>query len=179
MTTPPTIKKAMLSALVLISAVATVPVSRADNNCTPYTASFRIEGSSPFGPLNGGGIYVVGTQPPTPAQVAAVLHGSAKFDPTAPTSEITFSSMALFAPGPDGVLNILTGIDKSVATAIGPGVFSGTTKSRITGGTGMFQDVGGKANSTSLVTVDLTTGHTVADINVQGRICGIGEAKDD
>jgi hypothetical protein len=166
----------LLSCLVVASAAVVAPASWANDDCTPYTAVLHMEGSSPFGPLNGGGIYNIGNQPPQQAQVAAVLHGSATFDPTSPVNEITFSSMALFAPGPDGSLNILTGVDKAVGTATGPGTFTGTTKSRITGGVGLFKDVGGRARSTSVTSVDLTTGHTVTDINVEGRICGIGEA---
>ena len=87
--------------------------------------------------------------------------------------------MVLFAPGVDGSLNILTAIDKSIGTATGPGTFEGTTKSRITGGVGLYEGVKGRARSTNVTTVDLATGHTVSDINVRGRICGIGEAGDD
>jgi hypothetical protein len=169
----------LLWSLVVASAAVVVPASWADDDCTPYTAAFHLEGSSPFGPLNGGGVYNIGDQPPQLAQVAAVLNGSAAFDPAAPVNEFTFSSMALFAPGPDGSLNILTGIDRSVGTATGPGTFTGTTRSRITGGVGVYEDVWGRARSTSVTTVDLTTGQTVADINVEGRICGIGEAVND
>lgn len=171
--------KSFLSSLAVLSAVMVVPASWAQDNCTPYTAVFRLEGSSPFGPLNGGGIYTIGNQPPQPAQVAAVLNGSASFNPASPVNEITFSSMALFAPGADGSLNVLTGVDKSIGTVTGPGTFVSTTKSRITGGVGLYKDVTGKARSTAITSVDLTTGHTVADINVQGVICGIGEAGND
>ena len=171
--------KSFLSSLAVLSAVMVVPASWAQDNCTPYTAVFRLEGSSPFGPLNGGGIYTIGNQPPQPAQVAAVLNGSASFNPASPVNEITFSSMALFAPGADGSLNVLTGVDKSIGTVTGPGTFVSTTKSRITGGVGLYKDVTGKARSTAITSVDLTTGHTVADINVQGMICGIGEAGND
>ncbi len=171
--------KSFLSILVLLSAAIIVPASWAHDNCTPYTAVFRLEGTSPFGPLNGGGTYTIGDQPPQPAQVAAVLKGSASFDPTSPVIETTFSSMALFAPGADGSLNILTGVDKVIGAATGPGTFEGTTKSRITGGTGLYEGVSGKARSTSITSVDLATGYTVSDINVQGKICGIGEDDDD
>ena len=166
----------ILSSLAVLSTVMVVPASWAQDHCIPYTAAFHLEGTSPFGPLNGGGIYNIGNQPPQPAQVAAVLNGSASFDPTSPVNEITFSSMALFAPGADGSLNVLTGVDTSIGTATGPGTFVSTTKSRITGGVGLYKDVTGKAHSTSITSVDLSTGHTVADINVQGTICGIGEA---
>lgn len=166
--------KPLISSLALLSmAVVSFP-SWAHDDCTPYTASFLLEGSSPFGPLNGGGIYNVGDLPPMPAQLGAVLKGSATFDPTSPVAEITFSSMALFAPGADGSLNALTGIDRSIGIAAGPGTFEATTKSRVTGGVGMFEGVSGKANSTSITTVDPTTGYTVAEINVNGKICGMG-----
>lgn len=168
--------KSFLSSLVLLSAAIIVPASWAQDNCTPYTAVFRLEGPSPFGPLNGGGTYIIGDQPPQLAQVAAVLKGSASFDPTSTVAETTFSSMAMFAPGADGSLNVLTGVDRAVGTVTGPGTFASRTKSRITGGAGLYEDVTGKANSTSIVSVDLATGHTVADISVQGTICGIGQA---
>jgi hypothetical protein len=168
--------KSFLSYLVLLSAATIAPASWAQDNCVPYTAAFRLEGPSPFGPLNGGGIYNIGDQPPQPAQLAAVLKGSASFDPTATVVETTFSSMALFPPGADGSLNILTGVDTAVATVTGPGTFESTTKSRVTGGTGLYEDVTGRARSTAITSVDLATGHTVADISVQGTICGIGEA---
>ncbi len=171
--------KPCLSCLAIISIVTIAPASWAHDDCTPYTANFRLEGVSPFGPLNGGGVYNIGDQPPQPAQVAAVIKGSASFDPTSPIVEITFSSMALFAPGADGSLNILTGTDRSVGIATGPGTFESTTKSHITGGVGLYEDVTGSARSTSITSVDLTTGYTVADISVQGKICGIGEAGDD
>jgi len=170
--------KAFLSSMVVLSAAIIVPASWAHDDCTPYTAEFRLEGTSPFGPLNGGGLYIIGGQP-QPAQLGAVLKGSATFDPTSPVNEFTFSSMALFAPGADGSLNVLTGVDRSIGIATGPGTFEGTTKSRITGGVGLYEGVTGKALSTSITTVDLTTGHTVADISVKGKICGIGEADDD
>lgn len=168
--------KSFLSSLVLLSAAIIVPASWAQDNCTPYTAVFRLEGPSPFGPLNGGGTYIIGDQPPQLAQVAAVLKGSASFDPTSTVSEITFSSMAMFAPGADGSLNILTGVDKASGTVTGPGTFVSTTKSRITGGSGLYEDVTGGALSTSTTSVNLATGYTVADINVHGKICGIGQA---
>jgi len=171
--------KPFVSSLVILSAASIAPASWAHDDCTPYTAEFRLEGVSPFGPLNGGGVYIIGDQPPQPAQLGAVLKGSATFDPTSPVNEITFSSMAVFAPGADGSLNVLTGIDKSIGIATGPGTFEGTTKSRVTGGVGLFEGVTGKARSTSITTVDLTTGYTVADISVHGKICGIGEAGDD
>jgi len=170
--------KPFLSPLVVLSAVVIAPASWAHKDCTPYTAEFRLEGVSPFGPLNGGGLYIIGGQP-QPAQLAAVLKGSATFNPTSPVNEITFSSMALFAPGADGSLNVLTGVDRSIGTATGPGTFEGTTKSRITGGVGLYEGVTGKAHSTSITTVDLATGYTVAEISVSGKICGIGEAGDD
>lgn len=173
------IVKYFLSSLVILSAVIIVPASWANGGCTPYTASFHLEGTSPFGPLNGGGIYIIGDLPPMPAQLGAVLKGSASFDPTAPVSEFTFSSMALFQPGADGVLSILTGVDNAVGVPTGPGTFEGTTKSRITGGTGMFEGVTGKALSTSSTTVDLTTGFTTTDINVEGKICGLGGDDDE
>ena len=91
-------------------------------------------------------------------------------------SEITFSSMAMFAPGADGSLNILTGVDKAIGRITGPGTFESTTKSRITGGSGLYKDVTGRALSTSTTSVNLATGYTVADINVHGKICGIGQA---
>jgi hypothetical protein len=165
--------------IILLSTVLIAPASWAENDCTPYTAAFHLEGSSPFGPLNGGGFYNIGDQPPQPAQVAAVLKGSASFDPTSPVSEVTFSSMALFAPGADGGLNVLTGVDRSIATVTGPGMFTSTTASRITGGAGLYEGVTGRARSTAITTVDLATGHTASDINVQGEICGIGEAGKD
>lgn len=167
-------EKSFLSSLVLLSTVVIAPAAWAD--CTPYTAAFHLEGPSPFGPFNGGGVYNIGDQPPQLAQVAALLKGSSVFDPTAPTTEISFSDMVLFAPGPDGSLNALTAIDKSVGTATGPGTFTGTTKSRITGGIGIYEGVSGKALSTNVTNVDLTTGYTVSDVTVQGRICGIGQA---
>lgn len=168
--------KHVITSLFLVSVVGTAPAILAMDYCTPYSAQFTLEGSSPYGPLNGGGVYTIGDQLPQPAQVAAVLNGSAKFDPFSTTNEVTFSSMALFAPGADGSLNILTGIDQAMGSATGPGTFVGETKSRITGGTGQFQDVTGKATSTSSTTVDLATGFTVSTISVDGRICGIGEA---
>jgi len=171
--------KSFLSSLVVLSAVIFVSASWAHDDCTPYTAAFRLEGPTPFGPFNGGGIYNIGDQPPQPAQLAAVLKGSASFDPTATVAEITFSSMALFPPGADGSLNVLTGVDRAVGIVTGPGMFEGTTKSRITGGVGLYEGVTGRAISTSITTVDLATGHTVSDINVRGKICGIGEAGDD
>jgi len=112
--------KPLLSCLALLSAVIIVPASWANGGCTPYTASFHLEGTSPFGPLNGGGIYIIGDLPPMPAQIGAVLKGSASFDPTAPVSESTFSSMALFQPGADGILSILTGVDNAVGVPQGP-----------------------------------------------------------
>lgn len=166
----------LLSSLVLLSAVVIAPVAWADNSCTPYTAEFHLEGPSPYGPFNGGGIYNIGDKPPQPAQVAVVLKDSATFDPTSPVLETEFSDMVLFPPGADGSLNILTAIDKSVGTATGPGTFIGTTRSRITGGVGLYEDVSGKAYSTNVTNVDLATGHTVSDVNVTGKICGIGEA---
>ncbi|MEE9303022.1 MAG: hypothetical protein V3U84_04465 [Thiotrichaceae bacterium] len=172
-------EKSFLASLILLSAVIIVPTSWAHGNCTRYTAVLHLEGASPFGPLNGSGIYNIGDQPPQPAQIAVVLKGSASFDPTSPVFEAKFSDMVLFAPGVDGSLNILTAIDKSIGTATGPGTFEGTTKSRITGGVGLYEGVKGRARSTNVTTVDLATGHTVSDINVRGRICGIGEAGDD
>jgi len=171
--------KFILSGLAVLSAAITAPASWADNNCTPYTAVFRLEGISPFGPLNGGGIYNIGGQAPQLAQIAAVLKDSASFDPASPVVEITFSDMVIFAPGADGSLNILTAVDKATGTATGPGIFESTTKSRITGGVGLYKDVTGKARSTTKTTVDLATGYTVADVNVEGTICGIGEAGND
>ena len=171
--------KSLLSSLLLTSFAVIAPASWANEGCTPYMATFRLEGPAPFGPLNGGGMYTFGDQPPQPAQVAAVLKDSASFDPTSPVAEISFASMALFPPGADGSLNVLTGIDRSIGTATGPGTFVSTTKSRITGGAGMFEGVHGKAISTATSTVDLTTGHTVVDIDVKGSICGIGEGGDD
>lgn len=169
----------ILSYLVLLSMAIIVPASWAHDNCTPYTAEFRLEGTSPFGPLNGGGIYTIGDQPPMPAQLGAVLKGSATFDPTAPVIETTFSSMAVFPPGADGSLNILTGVDKAVGAPTGPGTFESKTRSRITGGTGLYEGVTGRARSTAITSVDLATGYTVTDISVRGKICGIGEAGDD
>ena len=171
--------KPFLSSMIVLSAAAIVPAAWAHKDCTPYTATFHLEGISPFGPLNGGGVYNIGDQPPQPAQVAAVLKGSASFDPTSPVIEVTFSDMVLFAPGADGGLNILTAIDKSIGVATGPGTFEATTKSRITGGVGLYEGVSGKANSTNITSVDLATGYTVSDINVSGKICGIGEAGND
>lgn len=171
--------KPFLSCILLASCALVVPVSWAHDDCTPYTATFRLEGPTPFGPLNGGGMYTIGDLPPQPAQVAAVMKDSASFDPSSPVNEITFASMALFAPGTDGALNALTAVDRSIGTVTGPGTFVSTTKSRITGGSGLFRDVTGRASSTATTTVDLTTGHTVADISVRGKICGIGEAGDD
>jgi hypothetical protein len=168
--------ESLLLCLALFSMALVVPASWAHGNCTPYTAVLHLEGNSPFGPLNGSGIYNIGDQPPQPAQVAAVLKDSASFDPTSPVTEITFSDMVLFAPGADGSLNILTAVDRSIGTATGPGTFVSTTKSRITGGVGLYENVTGKAKSTGTSSIDLTTGYTVVDINVQGRICGIGEA---
>ena len=171
--------KSFLSSLVLLSAAIIVPASWAHDNCTPYTAVFHLEGTSPFGPLNGGGTYNIGNQPPQQAQVAAVLKGSASFDPASPVVELTFSDMVLFAPGADGSLNVLTAIDRSIGTATGPGTFEATTKSRITGGVGLYEGVTGKARSTNITSVDLATGYTVSDVNVQGTICGIGEDDND
>ncbi len=168
--------KPILSSLVLVSAAINVPASWAHDDCTPYTAVFHLEGTSPFGPFNGGGMYSIGNQPPQQAQVAAVLKGSASFDPASPVVEVTFSDMVLFAPGADGSLNVLTAVDRSTSTATGPGTFTATTKSHITGGTGLYQDVTGEARSTNNTSVDLATGHTVSDVNVQGEICGIGKA---
>ena len=74
-----------------------------------------------------------------------MLKGSATFDPTATTFQVSYSDMVLFAPGQDGSLNVLTAIDKSVGTVTGPGTFEAKTKSRITGGTGMYEDVSGKS----------------------------------
>jgi hypothetical protein len=175
-------EKPYIASLVLLSAVIIVPDSwahRTHHNCTPYTAEFRLEGISPFGPLNGGGTYNIGDQPPQLAQVSAVLKGSASFDPTSPIIEVDFSDMVLFAPGADGSLNILTAIDKGVSSATGPGTFEGRAKSRITGGVGLYEGVTGRARSTNVTTVDLTTGYTVSDISVRGKICGIGEAGND
>ena len=104
------------------------------------------------------------------------MKGSAIFNPASSVLEVSFSDMVLFPPGADGSINILTAVDKSVGTATGPGTFIGTTKSRITGGVGLYEDVSGKANSTNITSVDLTTGYTVSDVNVTGKICGIGEA---
>lgn len=168
--------KPFVTSLVVLSATIFATTSWASNDCAPYTAQFHLEGTSPFGPLNGGGIYNIGDQPPQPGQVAAVLKGSAIFDPTSPVFEVTFSDMVLFPPGVDGSLNVLTAISKSTGVATGPGTFEATTKSRITGGVGLYEDVSGKALSTNITTVDLTTGHTVSDISVSGKICGIGEA---
>lgn len=173
-----TCMKAFLSHLALIVTAGGMPASWAHDNCTPYTAVFRLEGPSPFGPLNGGGTYQIGDQPPQPAQVAAVLKDSASFDPAATVVETTFSSMALFAPDASGNLNVLTGIDRVIGTVTGPGTFESITRSRITGGTGVFENVSGRAVSTGSSSVDLATRHTVADINVRGRICGMGEAGD-
>lgn len=171
--------KSILSSLVVLSAATLAPASWAHDNCTPYTAVLHLEGPSPFGPFNGSGIYSIGDQPPQPGQVSVVLKGSASFDPAAPILDVTFSDMVLFPPGADGSLNVLTAIDKSIGTATGPGTFEGTTKSRITGGIGLYEDVTGKAFSTNVTSVDLATGHTVSNINVRGRICGIGEGGDD
>jgi hypothetical protein len=168
--------KSFLSWLVLLSAAIVVPASWAHDDCTPYTAVIHLEGTSPFGPLNGGGTYNIGDQPPQLAQVAAVLKGSASFDPASPVAEFTFSDMVLFAPGADGSLNVLTAVDRSIGTATGPGTFEATTKSRITGGVGLYENVTGWAKSTNISSVDLATGHTVVDINVHGKICGIGQA---
>lgn len=168
--------KSFLSSLVLLSAAIIVPASWAQDVCTPYTAVLHLEGSSPFGPFNGGGIYNIGNQPPQQAQVAAVLKDSASFDPASPVVKITFSDMVLFAPGANGSLNVLTAVNESIGTATGPGTFKATTKSRITGGVGLYENVTGWAKSTNISSVDLATGHTIADINVQGTICGIGQA---
>jgi hypothetical protein len=168
--------KTVLSGLVLISSVVSVSATWAHGNCTPYTAELHLEGPSPFGPLNGSGIYNIGDLPPQPAQVSVVLKGSATFDPTAPVFKVKFSDMVLFPPGVDGSLNVLTAVDRAVATVTGPGMFTSKTRSRITGGSGIYQDVTGRVRSTSITTVDLTTGKTVSDISVHGKICGIGEA---
>jgi len=168
--------KSFLSGLLLLSAVIIIPASWAHENCTPYTAVFHLEGTSPFGPFNGGATYNIGDQPPQLAQVAAILKGSASFDPASPVVETTLSSMALFAPGADGSLNVLTGVDRVIGTVTGPGTFESTARSRVTGGVGLYEDVTGRAYSTSVSSVDLTTGYTVVDINAHGRICGIGEA---
>lgn len=40
----------------------------------------------------------------------------------------------------------------------------------------MYKDASGKALSKSVTSVDLATGYTTADINVEGKIFGIGEA---
>ena len=168
--------KPLISSLLILSGAIVVPSSWAHDDCTPYTAVFHLEGVSPYGPLNGGGIYYIGDQPPQAAQISAVLKGSASLDPTSPIVELSFSDMVLFAPGADGSLNILTAVDKSVGTATGPGTFEAKTKSRITGGVGLYEGVTGKAQSTNITSVDLTTGYTVSDVNVHGKICGIGEA---
>jgi len=168
--------KSYISVIVLLSSAIVAPSSWAHDNCTPYTAVFHLEGSNPFGPLNGGGIYNIGDQAPQQAQVSAVLKGSASFNPAASVMEVKYSDMVLFPPGPDGSLNILTAIDKSIASATGPGTFEATTKSRITGGTGLYEDVTGRAFSTNVTSIDLTTGYTVSDVQVKGIICGIGEA---
>ncbi len=175
-------EKPYIASLVLLSAITIVPNSwahRMHHNCTPYTAEFRLEGISPFGPLSGGGTYNIGDQPPQLAQISAVLKGSASFDPTSPISKVNYSDMVVFAPGADGSLNILTAIDKSVSSATGPGTFEGRTRSRITGGVGLYEGVTGRARSTSVTNVDLATGYTVSDISVRGKICGIGEAGND
>ena len=172
-------EKSFLSSLVLISAAMIVPASWAHADCTPYTALLHLEGTSPYGPLNGGGIYYIGNQPPQQAQVAAVLKDSASLDPASTVTELSFSDMVLFAPGAGGSLNILTAVDRSIGTATGPGTFVATTKSRITGGVGLYEGVSGSAISTNNTSVDLATGHTVSDINVKGKICGIGEAGND
>ncbi len=168
-------EKSIISSLLLLSVASIVPASWAQDDCTPYTAVFHLEGVSPFGPLNGGGIYNIGDQPPQSAQVAAVLKGSASLDPASPVTEITFSDMVLFAPGADGSLNILTAVDRSIGTATGPGTFVATTKSRITGGVGLYEGVTGRALSTNVTSVNLATGYTVSDVNVKGKICGIGK----
>ena len=170
--------KPFLSSLLLTAAVVSSPVW-AHEDCTPYTAAFHLEGATPFGPLNGGGIYNIGDLPPQPAQVAAVLKGSANFDPTATVIEIAFSDMVIFAPGADGTLNVLTAIDKAIGTVTSPGVIEAKTRSRITGGVGIYEGVTGKALSTNVTHVDLATGYTVSDITVKGMICGIGEANSD
>ena len=168
--------KPFLSCFALFSVAIVVPASWAHDGCTPYTAVIHMEGTSPFGPLNGGGTYNIGDQPPQQAQVAAVLKGSASFNPASPVAEITFSDMVLFAPSADGSLNILTAVDRSIGTATGPGTFEATTKSRITGGVGLYENVTGWAKSKNISSVDLATGYTVVDINVHGKICGIGQA---
>jgi hypothetical protein len=170
--------KTVISCLLFLSSSVIVSTSWAHDDCTPYTAVFHLEGPSPFGPFNGGGIYNIGDLPPQPAQVSAVLKGSASFDPASPVFEVQFSDMVLFAPGADGSLNVLTAIDKSIGTVTGPGTFEAKTRSRITGGVGLYEGVTGRARSTNVTSVDLTTGYTVSDINVRGRICGIGEAGD-
>ena len=166
----------LLSSLILLSSVIIVPASWAHNNCTPYTAAFHLEGISPFGPLSGGGIYNIGDQPPQPAQITAVLKGSASIDPMSSVVELSYSDMVMFAPDADGSLNILTAVDKSIGIATGPGTFEAKTRSRITGGVGLYEGVTGRAKSTNITSVDLATGYTVSDINVHGKICGIGEA---
>jgi hypothetical protein len=168
--------KSFFSCLALLSVAIVAPASWAHDDCTPYTAMIHMEGTSPFGPFNGGATYNIGNQPPQQAQLAAVLKDSASFNPASPVTEITFSSMALFAPGVDGSLNALTGVDRAVGTATGPGTFVSTTKSRITGGAGLYENVTGSAQSTSTSSVNLATGYTVVDINVRGKICGIGQA---
>ncbi|VAW54992.1 hypothetical protein MNBD_GAMMA05-1694 [hydrothermal vent metagenome] len=168
--------KTFSSCLLFLSVAMTAPTVWAHKDCTPYTAVLHLEGITPFGPLNGGGIYTIGDLPPQQGQVSVVLKGSATFDPTSPVFQANYADMVLFAPSADGSLNILTAIDKSVGAATGPGTFEATTRSRITGGVGMFEGVRGKAFSTNVTSVDLTTGYTISDINVRGKICGIGEA---
>ena len=172
-------EKSVISSLVLLMAVVAGPASWAHDDCTPYTAVFHLEGVSPYGPLNGGGIYNIGDLPPQPAQIAAVLKGSASLDPNSPVVEITFSDMVLFPPGADGSLNILTAVDRSIGKATGPGTFEATTKSRITGGVGLYEGVTGRALSTNVTSVDLATGYTVSDVNVKGKICGLGAGGSD
>ncbi len=176
MKTLPTKVKLSLSSLALLSAAIVSPNAWAHDDCTPYTAELHLEGISPFGPLGGIGTYHIGDQAPQVAQVTAVLKGSASLDPGEPVVEISFSDMVLFPPGTDGTINILTAVDHAVGTTISPGVIEARTKSRITGGVGLYEGVSGKASSTNTTQVDLATGFTKSDIKVHGKLCGIGEA---
>lgn len=171
--------KSILTFLVLLSTAVIAPVSWAHDDCTPYTSVLHMEGPSPFGPLNGIGTYNIGDQPPQLAQISSVLKGSGSFDPASSVVEISFASMALFAPDADGGLNALSGVDRVIGTVTGPGMFESDASSRITGGVGLYENVKGKVRSKSTSSVDPTTGYTVVDINARGNICGIGKAGND
>lgn len=108
-------------ALAVLATCLAAPTVQANAHCAPYTAVFRLTGPSPCGPMSGSGTYNIGDLPAQSAQIAAVVKGSAVFDPTAPVSAIDFSDMVTFAPGPNGSPNILTAVDRLLRRQPGPG----------------------------------------------------------